>query len=200
MIDRDNEEINPYGSDDFKGEIEPFENFSVSFNLTGKDYKNYFRDFKKATVISIIKRSFLVIGLALVFFFVNSLLFSDGETGMPFYLLGFCLVAIFFPVIYNRMLFSFMSHGRANEKESSYDFYLNHVVITVPPTEKCKNNSEKHYKTSDFRAVLESKNNFYFQTVKGRMMIIPKRVLDAVNYERITKYIDMCFNMKFMKI
>lgn len=171
--------------------------FSLDFTLNKGDYGAYYKDFGKAIFLNQVKRSAISIILMAVLLSINLTSERIPEYIAALVFLIFIYVAM--PVVYSKKLAVSLLNSRNNKRKTVYDFYADHIEVHIDD-ESSEASTEKHLKMNGFVSVAESKTNFYFSYMNERVLIIPKRVLDAEKYGMIKNLIENYFSNVYMSI
>ena len=171
--------------------------FSLSFTTEKQDYEFYYKDFGKGLAINQIRKS--VLSAVFCLFMIAMLI--TGETLSYIVPVVFVfIVTCFMPLVYSKKISVSLLDSRSSRKLNRYDFYADHIEIHSLPDEKSASSTEKHLKMNGFTSVAESGTNFYFSYMNEKMLIIPKRVLDAEKYTMIKNLIDNYFSDVYMTV
>lgn len=171
--------------------------FSLSFKTEKTDYDCYYRDFGKALVINMLRKSVITA----VFSLVLIAMLITGETVSYIVTVVFIfIINVFMPLVYSKKISTSLLDSRSSKRVNRYDFYADHIEIHSEADEKSGTSSERHHKMNGFTAVSESSTNFYFSYMNERMLIIPKRVLDNEKYGMIKNLINNYFSDVYMTV
>ena len=171
--------------------------FSLSFTLNKGDYNAYYKDFGKGLAFNQLKRSVIT----LVFLAVMVAMYATQQTaGLICVVLFVAVVSVFMPIVYSKKLAVSLLGSRNSKRDNRYDFYADHIEIHVDADQLSRASTERHLKMNGFVSVAESKTNFYFSYMNERVLIIPKRVLDAEKYGMIKNLIENYFSNVYMSI
>lgn len=171
--------------------------FSLSFKTEKTDYDCYYRDFGKALVINMLRKSVITA----IFSLVLIAMLITGETVSYIVPVVFIfIINVFMPLVFSKKISTSLLDSRSSKRENRYDFYADHIEIHSESDEKSGTSSERHLKMNGFTSVSESSTNFYFSYMNERMLIIPKRVLDNEKYGMIKNLINNYFSDVYMTV
>jgi len=171
--------------------------FSLSFRLQKEDYAAYYKDFRKAQIVNLIKKSVFMAIFSMIILFT----FVTADTlSYVIPVVSVFLVSVLFPYFYSKKISTSFYKSKQGRKEAIYDFYGDHIEIHINADENCRQTTEKHLKMNGFVSVAESEKCFYFSYMNARVLIIPKRVLDGEKYGMIKNLIDNYFSNVYMAV
>ncbi len=164
--------------------------FSLSYRLSAEDYREYDKIYNRDVLKLRMKRLALPIICVIIFnAFINikSLPLTIALISSPI-IVSFLISNNFLKCRNNSLIF---------KRELTVDFYDNHIVTRLLPGENFKSSSEKHYGFEKIVRILESDTNFYFFFRDNSLLIVPKRYVEAEQYEMIKNLIENLFRNKY---
>lgn len=171
--------------------------FSLSFKTEKEDYELYYRDFGKGLIMNQLRKSVI----SAIFTLVMIVLLITNKTVSYIVPVTFVfIITCFMPLVFSKKISMNFLNTRNSKKENRYDFYADHIEIHTIDDGKSKESIEKHLKMNGFVSVAESGTNFYFFYMNEKMLLIPKRILDAEKYGMIKNLIDNYFSDVYMTV
>ncbi len=163
--------------------------FSVSYFLTPEDYSYYDKKAFKSLLIARCKRlAILLIVAAALCIFYKSL------SAFVFYVAVCILTGIVIPQLTNReFLISNRKESLYLNRETTVDFYSDHLVVKNEADADMKSHFLRHYGFDNVRNVEENDEYFCFLFKTNNILIIPKRALNEENCRMIENLIENLF-------
>ena len=129
--------------------------FSLSYRLSGEDYKEYDRLYNRDYLRLRFKR---LIPLYIVPIIICA--FLELQTAI---IVGIMAVFSFIlPFLGNRGFSKLRAESSLFKREQTVEFYDNHIVIRLLPDGNFRSETEKHYGFDKVNRILESETTFYF--------------------------------------
>ncbi len=165
--------------------------FSISYRLTAEDYNEYDRLYNRDYIKLRFKR---LIPLYIVPVIICA--FIELQTAIIVGVMA--LFSFILPFLGNREFSKLRGESSLFKRESTVEFYDNHIVTRLLPDENFKSETEKHYGFDKVNRVLESEGSFYFAFKDNSLLVIPKKYIGQEEYTMIKNLIENLFRNKYL--
>lgn len=165
--------------------------FSISYRLTAEDYNEYDRLYNRDYIKLRFKR---LIPLYIVPVIICA--FIELQTAIIVGVMA--LFSFILPFLGNREFSKLRGESSLFKRESTVEFYENHIVTRLLPDENFKSEIEKHYGFDKVNRVLESEGSFYFAFKDNSLLVIPKKYIGQEEYTMIKNLIENLFRNKYL--
>lgn len=167
--------------------------FSISYRLTPEDYNEYDRLYNRNYMKLRFKR---LIPLFIVPVIICA--FLDVQTAI---IVGVMAVFSFIlPFLGNREFSKLRAESSVFKRETTVEFYDNHIVTRLLPDGNFRSETEKHYGFQKINRILESHSSFYFVFKDNTLLVIPKKYIGQEEYTMIKNLIENLFRNKYLFI
>lgn len=167
--------------------------FSISYRLTPEDYNEYDRLYNRNYIKLRFKR---LIPLFIVPVIICA--FLDVQTAI---IVGVMAVFSFIlPFLGNREFSKLRAESSVFKRETTVEFYDNHIVTRLLPDGNFRSETEKHYGFQKINRILESHSSFYFVFKDNTLLVIPKKYIGQEEYTMIKNLIENLFRNKYLFI
>lgn len=165
--------------------------FTLSYRLNAEDYneydKIYNRDYAKLRFKKIIPLYIVPVIICA---------FLDVQTAI---IVGaMALFSFFLPFLGNREFSSLRAESSIFKRETTVEFYDNHIVTRLLPDNNFKSETEKHYGFDKVNRILESEKAFYFVFKDNSLLVIPKKYIGQQEFIMIKNLIENLFRNKYL--
>lgn len=171
--------------------------FSVSFRTEKSDLACYYKDFGKAQLVNLFKKSAVMGIFALIIMFV---LLNSDTVSLIIPLATIFVISAVMPYVFSKEISYSLYSSKQASRINRYDFYADHIEIYSDADQFSASSCEKHLKMNGFTSVAEGSTNFYFSYMNEKMLIIPKRVLNEEQYGMIKNLIENYFSSVYTRI
>ena len=165
--------------------------FSVSYRLTAEDYNEYDRLYNRDYIKLRFKR---LIPLYVVPIIICA--FMDLTTAIIVGVMA--LFSFILPFLGNREFSKLRAESSLFKRESTVEFYDNHIVTRLLPDGNFRSETEKHYGFDKINRIFESESSFYFTFKDNSLLVIPKRYIGQDEYTMIKNLIENLFRNKYL--
>ena len=156
--------------------------FSVSYRLTAEDYNEYDRLYNRDYIKLRFKR---LIPLYVVPIIICA--FMDLTTAIIVGVMA--LFSFILPFLGNREFSKLRAESSLFKRESTVEFYDNHIVTRLLPDGNFRSETEKHYGFNKINRIFESESSFYFTFKDNSLLVIPKKYVGQDEYT-MTFFLD----------
>lgn len=167
--------------------------FSVSYRLTAEDYNEYDRLYNRDYIKLRFKR---LIPLYIVPIIICA--FIELQTAIIVGVMA--LFSFILPFLGNREFSKLRAESSLFKRESTVEFYDNHIVTRLLPDVNFRSETEKHYGFDKINRILESETSFYFAFKDNSLLVIPKKYIGQEEYTMIKNLIENIFRNKYLFI
>lgn len=164
--------------------------FTLSYRLTTEDYEEYDRLYNRDYIKLRLKR---LIPLYIVPVIVCA--FIELQTAIIVAVMA--LFSFILPIIGNSVFSKQRGESSIFRRESTVEFYDNHIVTRLLPDGSFKSHTEKHYDFDKINRILESEGSFYFIFKDNSLLVIPKKYINEEQYTMIKNLIENLFISKY---
>lgn len=167
--------------------------FIISYRLSAEDYSEYDKLYNKDYIRLRFKR---LIPLYIVPVIICA--FLDVQTAII--VGGMALFSFFLPFLGNSEFSRLRAESSIFKRESTVEFYDDHIVTRLLPDGNFRSETEKHYGFDKIHRILESNNSFYFTFKDNSLLVIPKKYIGQDEYTMIRNLIENLFRNKYLFI
>ncbi len=164
--------------------------FTLSYRLTAEDYNEYDKIYNRDYIKLRLKR---LIPLYIVPVVICA--FMDFKTAIIVGVMA--LFSLIIPILGNNVFSRLRRESSLFKRESTVDFYDNHIVTRLLPDSSFKSYTEKHYGFDKINRILESESYLYFAFKDNSLLVIPKRFVSQEQYTMIKNLIENLFKSKY---
>lgn len=164
--------------------------FTLSYRLTAEDYEEYDRIYNRDYIKLRLKR---LVPLYIVPVIVCA--FIELQTAIIVAVMA--LFSFILPIIGNSVFSKQRGESSIFKRESTVEFYDNHIVTRLLPDGSFKSETEKHYGFDKINRILESDACFYFIFKDNSLLVIPKKYINEEQYTMIKNLIENLFISKY---
>ncbi len=165
--------------------------FTLSYRLSAEDYKEYDKLYNSDYIKLRFKR---LIPLYIVPVIICA--FMDLKTAIIIGVMA--LFSFILPFLGNREFSKLRGESSLFKRESTVEFYDNHIVTRLLPDGNFKSETEKHYGFNKINRILESETTIYFAFSDNSLLVIPKKYVGQEEYTMIKNLIENLFRNKYL--
>ncbi len=165
--------------------------FSISYTLTAEDYNEYDRLYNRDYIKLRFKR---LIPLYIVPVIICA--FIELQTAIIVGVMA--LFSFILPFLGNREFSKLRGESSLFKRESTVEFYDNHIVTRLMPDGNFRSETEKHYGFDKINRIFESESSFYFTFKDNSLLVIPKKYIGQDEYTMIKNLIENLFRNKYL--
>ena len=117
-----------------------------------------------------------------------------------FLCVGWLILAVLIPVINKNKVKKVYSKSVFLKHDIHTEFYQDHIVTNLLPSEQSKAQAEHHYPLEAIINITESDDNFFFFVSPIEGIVIPKRAMSEEDRKKIFYLISNRFSGKFNRV
>ena len=165
--------------------------FTLSYKLNVEDYNEYDKLYNRDYIRLRFKR---LIPLYIIPVAISA--FIDLQTAIIIAVMA--LFSFILPFLGNREFSRLRAESSIFRRETTVEFYDNHIVTRLLPDSTFKSETEKHYGFDKVNRILESEKSFYFVFKDNSLLVIPKHYIGQQEFIMIKNLIENLFRNKYM--
>ena len=158
---------------------------------TAEDYNEYDKIYNRDSMRLRLRRLLPLYAIPIV-------LCSFFDLQSAFIIAIMAVVSFVLPFMGNKGFIKLREDSMIFKRETTVEFYDNHIVTKLLPDFQHKSQTEKHYGFDKINRVLESETNFYFAFSDNSLLIIPKRFISEEEFIMIKNLIENLFRNKYL--
>lgn len=167
--------------------------FTLSYRLNEADYREYDKIYNRDYIRLRMKRLLPVYLIPVV---ISA--FLDVQTAIIIAVMA--LFSFILPFLGNKEFSALRAESAVFKRETTVEFYDNHIVTRLLPDGNFRSETEKHYGFDKVNRILESETTFYFAFKDNSLLVIPKRYISQDEYTMIKNLIENLFRNKYLFI